>query len=44
MVVGDMIIRNARKYPEKIGIVSGDKRFTFKTINQRVNGIANGSH
>ncbi len=42
MVVGDMIIRNARKYPEKIGIVSGDKRFTFKTINQRVNGIANG--
>lgn len=42
MVVGDMIIRNARKYPEKIGIVSGDKRFTFKTINERVNGLANG--
>jgi len=41
MVVGDMITRNARKYPEKIGIVSGDKRFTFKTINEKVNGLAN---
>jgi len=40
MVVGDMLSRSARKFPDKIGIVSEDRRFTFKTINERVNALA----
>ncbi|MCX8022035.1 MAG: long-chain-fatty-acid--CoA ligase [Syntrophorhabdaceae bacterium] len=41
MVVGDMITRNARKFPQKIGVVSDAGRFTFDSINERVNALAN---
>lgn len=40
MVVGDMLSRSARKFPNKIGIVSEGKRFSFKSTNERVNGLA----
>jgi long-chain acyl-CoA synthetase len=41
MVVGDMAVRNAHKFPEKICVVSEDATFTFKVFNERVNRLAN---
>ena len=42
MVVGEMFARNARKFPEKIAVVSGDVSLTYGTLNERVNRLANG--
>jgi len=33
--------RNARRYPQKIGVIEKDKRLTFADLNKRVNRIAN---
>ena len=41
MVVGDMFARNARKFPEKLGVVSGDVRLTYRMLNERINRLAN---
>jgi acyl-CoA synthetase (AMP-forming)/AMP-acid ligase II len=38
--LGDLIVRNARKYPGDIGVVYEDKRFTWEAFNQRVNRLA----
>ena len=44
MVVGDVIRRNAKRFPEKTGLVCRreNKRFTWKEVNDRVNRLANG--
>ena len=41
MVVGDILRKAAQEYPYKVGVVFGDKRFTWQEINNRVNGLAN---
>jgi len=40
MIVGDMLVRNANKFPEKIAIISGDVRLTYRALNARVNSLA----
>jgi len=41
MVIGDMLVRNANKFPFKTAIVSEDAIMDFKTLNERVNCLAN---
>jgi acyl-CoA synthetase (AMP-forming)/AMP-acid ligase II len=41
MVVGDMLVRNANKFPAKTAIVSEEAVLNFKTFNERVNRLAN---
>ncbi len=41
MLVKDMLIRNAKKFPERTAIVFQDSSFTYKNLNERVNGLAN---
>ena len=41
MVVGDFLKRTAARYPQKIGVVFEDLRFTWKDTNLRVNSMAN---
>lgn len=41
MTVGEMIRRNARKFPLKAAVVSEDVSLDFKELNNRVNGLAN---
>ena len=41
MVVGDMLLRNANKFPEKIAIVSKDLSMSYQVLNERVNRLAN---
>lgn len=40
--LGDLITRNARKFPEKEGFVFEEVRLSWKQINERVNCFANG--
>ncbi len=40
--IGDMFIRNAEKFENEIGVVSGDIRLTWGEVNRRVNRLANG--
>ena len=42
MVIGDIIKRNGKRYPEKEALVFGESRYTFKQLNDRVNSVANG--
>ncbi|MCX5810993.1 MAG: long-chain-fatty-acid--CoA ligase [Proteobacteria bacterium] len=41
MVIGDMLVRNANKFPAKTAIVSEEATTDFKTLNERVNCLAN---
>lgn len=41
MVVGDIVRNNARNYPNKTGIVSGGKKFTWSETDKRTNSLAN---
>lgn len=41
MLLGDILSINARKYPEKVALVDGDRRLTFSEINRRVNCLSN---
>lgn len=40
MVVGEMLARNARKFPKKLALVDGYKRMSFSELNERVNRLA----
>lgn len=42
MDIGKMLEKNSRAYPNKLAIVDGDKRLSFKELNERVNAVANG--
>lgn len=41
MVINDWVINNARRFPDKVGIISKDVRYTFKEVDERVNRLAN---
>ncbi len=42
MVIGDIIKRNAKRYPKKAALIFGDSRYTFEEFNNRVNSLVNG--
>jgi len=42
MILGELLSRNARRYPEKTALVCGDTRLSFRQLNDRVNRLANG--
>ena len=41
MVIGDVVKRNAKRYPDKTATVFEDNKYTFKEFNSRVNSLAN---
>jgi len=41
MLLGQLARRNARRYPQKVGVVSGPVRLSFGDFNRRVNSLAN---
>lgn len=41
MTVGDMLTRNANKFPKKLAVVSEGRSFDFETLNKRVNSLSN---
>jgi len=41
LLVGDMPKRNSEIYPKKIGLIDGDKRFSYKEVNLRINRLGN---
>ncbi len=41
MVVGDMLVRSAAKFPEKIAVVSESVAMNYRTLNERVNRLGN---
>lgn len=42
MDLGELPRRNARRYPEKHCLVWGNKRYTTRSFNERINQLANG--
>lgn len=42
MDIGELARRNARRYPERVCLVEGNKRYTMQAFNDRVNRLANG--
>jgi len=40
MIFGDLIVRNARRFPDKEGIICEGKRLTWHQVNERVNKLA----
>jgi long-chain acyl-CoA synthetase len=41
MNIGDLLVRNANKFPHKMAVVSETRSFTFRELNDRVNRLAN---
>ena len=41
MVLKDIVKRNARMYPNKVGTIWGEDRYTFLEFEKRVNSLAN---
>lgn len=41
MLVGDILRRNAKLYGTKIGLIDGDKAFSYAEIDSRVNRLSN---
>lgn len=41
MVLKDVIVRNARRYPQKIAVNFGNTKYTFAEFNRRVNRLIN---
>jgi long-chain acyl-CoA synthetase len=41
MTIGDLIVRNAKRYPHKEAIIFEGMRCTYKELNERVNRLAN---
>jgi acyl-CoA synthetase (AMP-forming)/AMP-acid ligase II len=40
--VGFLLLRNAHENPNKVAVIFGEKRYTYKTFNERINRLANG--
>jgi long-chain acyl-CoA synthetase len=40
MTIGDLLIRNANKFPHKMAVVDGAVSLTFRGLNERVNRLA----
>lgn len=41
LVMGELVAKNARKFPDREGVVFQNKRYTFKEFDARVNRVAN---
>ncbi|RJQ82146.1 MAG: long-chain-fatty-acid--CoA ligase [Desulfobacteraceae bacterium] len=41
MDLGQLVARNARMIPDKEGIIYEDARYTWKTVNEKVNAVSN---
>ncbi len=41
MLVGQMIDRAVRRVPDKIGLIYGERRYTFRQMGERVHRLAN---
>lgn len=41
LIIGEQLARSTRKTPDKEVLVYGDKRFTYRQLNERVNRLAN---
>jgi acyl-CoA synthetase (AMP-forming)/AMP-acid ligase II len=41
MNIGDLLVRNANKFPHKLALVSETRSLTFQELNDRVNRLAN---
>ena len=41
MVVGDILRKNVRLFPEKMALVFGENRFTWRELYERVNHFSN---
>ncbi|HPQ44309.1 MAG TPA: long-chain-fatty-acid--CoA ligase [Syntrophales bacterium] len=41
MDLGTLVARNARMIPDREGVVYGEKRYTWKEVNERVNAVSN---
>lgn len=42
MLVGDILKNTATRYPDKVGVVCANRRYTWREINERANGLAHG--
>ena len=40
LLLGEMLARNARKFPDKEAVVYGDVRLSYRQFNARVNQLA----
>ena len=40
MTIGDLLIRNAHKFPDKTALVSEGASLTFRELNERVNRLS----
>jgi acyl-CoA synthetase (AMP-forming)/AMP-acid ligase II len=40
VLIGDMLRRDARLFARKIGVIEGEKRFSYQELNQRVNRLS----
>ena len=40
LLLGEMMSRNARKFPDKEALVHGETRLTYKQFNARINRLA----
>ncbi|MDR2017412.1 MAG: long-chain-fatty-acid--CoA ligase [Syntrophobacterales bacterium] len=40
MTIGDLLVRNAHKFPDKPAVISEDMTLTFRALNERVNRLA----
>jgi long-chain acyl-CoA synthetase len=38
---GDLLARNARNFPDEIGLIFGERHWTWKDVNSRANSFAN---
>ena len=43
-IVGDFLLRSARRYPDKIAVIDGDVRLTYRELAKLVNRVAAGIH
>ena len=41
LLLGEMMVRNSRKFPDKEALVYGETRLTYKQFNARINKLAN---
>src|SRR3990172_10402479 len=40
LLLGELIARNARRYPDKEAVIFGDRRLTYRQFDERINRLA----
>jgi acyl-CoA synthetase (AMP-forming)/AMP-acid ligase II len=43
-IVGDFLLRSARRYPDRIAVIDGEVRLTYRELAKLVNRVATGIH